>query len=63
MVELHPIVKKELSKVIAQYNQKHMEVQLRKLFENVLRENYDVTDITLLIDNVRLPETEGGDQE
>ena len=64
MVELHPIVKKELSTVIAQYNQEHIETQLRNLFENVLTGDYDDTDITLLIENIRLTKTEdGGDQE
>jgi len=65
MVELHPIVKKELSKVVTQYDQEHIETQLRNLFENVLTNNYDDTDIVLLIENVRLTDTEieEGDQE
>jgi len=63
MVELHSIVKKELSKAITEYGQEHLETQLRNLFENVLTSNYDNTDITFLIENVRLPETEEGGEE
>lgn len=61
MVELHNIVKEELSKAIREYNQGHLESQLRKLFENVLKDEHAEGDIINLIENVQLSETEGSD--
>lgn len=63
MVDLHSIIKKEISEVIRKFDQEHIETQLENLFQNILTNNYDKQDIINLIENYKISETEGSDSE
>jgi hypothetical protein len=61
MIELHKLVKDAMMDVALEYGQDHIRTQLKNLFENVLTDNYDNTDINLLIEKIRIqPEESDG---
>ena len=59
MVELHKLVIGAMKDVIKEHEQEQILTQLSNLFENVLTDNYDKTDVNLLIDKIKIPAKEG----
>lgn len=56
MVELHPIIKKQIEKSVNNEGQQAIKNELEKLIENVIELNYDEQDIIDIINHIQLPE-------
>ena len=62
MVELHPIIKKQIEKSVYNEDQESIKNELEKLIENVIELNYDDQDIIDVINHIHLPEEDEKDE-
>jgi len=61
MVELHPIIKKQIEKSVYNEKQEAIKNELEKLIENVIELNYDEQDIIDVINHIQLPKEDEKD--
>lgn len=51
-MEVDKIIEKEIPNILKKYNQAHIERQIKKLFENMIGDNYTEQDIINLIEGI-----------